>query len=42
MRIESLQPYDDIYQVIDDDGSVLYQGREIDCMIYLELNTNEE
>ena len=42
MTIESLQPYDDIYQVIDKDGTVLYQGRKIDCMTYITLNTKEQ
>ena len=42
MKIESLQPYNDIYQVIDDDATVLYQGSKIDCMIYIIINTKEK
>ena len=42
MTIESLQPYDDIYQVIDNDGTVLCQGREIDCITYIILNTKDQ
>jgi hypothetical protein len=37
MRIESLQPYDDVYQVLDDNDLVLYQGKQVDCMTYIPL-----
>ena len=41
MRIESLQPYDDEYQVIDN-GEVVYQGTQVDCMTYITVNTKEK
>ena len=37
MTIESLYPYDDVYQVIDEYGSVLHQGGLKDCLIIKEL-----
>lgn len=42
MRIESLQPYDDVYQVLDDNDLVLYQGSQIDCMTYIIFNNKEK
>jgi hypothetical protein len=42
MRIESLQPYDDVYQVLDDNDLVLYQGKQVDCMTYIAFNTKEK
>ena len=42
MKIESLKPYDDVYQVLDDNDLVLYQGKQVDCMTYITFNTKEE
>ena len=42
MEIVSLQPYDDIYQVVDEDGSVLYQGKQVDCLIYKTFKTEND
>jgi hypothetical protein len=39
MRIESL--YTDVYQVIDDNNSVLYKGSLYGCISYLTTNTNK-
>jgi hypothetical protein len=39
MRLESLYPEGDIYQIIDDSNTVLFQGTYVKCMAYLTLNT---
>ncbi len=40
MKIESLLPYDDEYQVIDN-GEVVYQGTQVECMFYVTFKTKE-
>lgn len=42
MKIESLYPYNNVYQVLDDDNLVLYQGKQADCMLYITFNTKEK
>ena len=37
MKIVSLYPYDDVYQVVsDDESSVYYQGSKEDCENYIQ------
>ena len=42
MKIESLLPYDDVYQVLDNNDSVLYQGTQVECMTYITFNNKEK
>ena len=42
MRIVSLYPNNDVYQVLDDNDLVLYQGKQVDCMVYLTFKTKEK
>jgi hypothetical protein len=39
MKVISLYPYDDVYQVIDEDGTVLFQGTEQECIITLMIKS---
>jgi hypothetical protein len=38
MRIESLYPANDVYQLIDEDNSVIYQGALSTCVMIKDLN----
>ena len=38
MRIESLYPSNDVYQLIDEDNTVVYQGTLSNCEMIKDLN----
>jgi len=38
LEIVSLYEYNDVYQVIDSTGSVLFQGSKIGCKRYIKKN----
>ncbi len=38
LYIISLYPYDDIYQVVDIEDDVVFQGSQEDCKKYKQLN----
>ncbi len=38
LEIVGLYEYNDVYQVIDEDGTVWFQGRKVDCKKYIKKN----
>ena len=35
MKIESLQPHDDEYQVFDDNGTAIFKGSKNECVTFM-------
>ena len=42
MKVISLLPSNDVYQVVDENDNVLYQGGQIECMAYVTFKTKEK
>ena len=35
MKIISLYPYQDVYQVVDENDNVLFQGKKMECKFWM-------